>query len=718
MKGLNFIFFSINIGLLLLCTSLQAQDSYHVYLDTFLQNQYNLPAVPQWILPNTETATQAVAYNYSGTTTNFNPGSQPFSLATRRTVTTGQNPWDAGSLYPNTWPINPGDQCLLVLWMRSETPSAKVNIYAEHSSTYDKQVISTVKVSNTWKLYAAPFTSNASFTAGLLNLGLHLAYDNQVIEFGGMACLNYKNLINFDQLPVLLNNDTYPGMEPNAPWRAAAANSIEQIRKANLGVQVLAPDGQVLAGAPVRVEMLQHAFKFGTAVVSNKFNGGWDYDPVYEEKLLNLDGAGHGFNEVVFENDLKWPGWEGEWFSTKTELQSDVQWLKNQGISIRGHNLIWPSWTYSPSDINPFITPVYLKKRIREHLKDILSYPGIGTEMEDWDVLNEITANVEYANLLAGTPGYNTGRELYAEIFKQADTLAPNSVLYLNDYVAIELGDVTNLGVETWKSRLDELLAAGAPVEGIGFQGHFSASPTGIPRVKEIYDEFYNTYGLEAKVTEYDINQLVPQAVQANYMRDFLTVTFAHPSLKGFLMWGFWDGAHWLGNAPMFREDWSLKPSGQAFIDLVFHNWWTDTTGVTNAAGAFNLRGFKGKYRITVTCPDGSTQVQEVQLNNDQNITLQAACLVATHETTSIPLELQILPNITQEQAIVRWNPLGLKDPITLRCIDRSGKLMQQSVVEGMQGHFEISVQHWPAGTYVVHLISESQQQTVEFVKN
>ena len=27
---------------------------------------------------------------------------------------------------------------------------------------------------------------------------------------------------------------------------------------------------------------------------------------------------------------------------------------------------------------------------------------------------------------------------------------------------------------------------------------------------------------------------------------------FSHPATNGFLMWGFWDGAHWKDNAPYF----------------------------------------------------------------------------------------------------------------------------------------------------------------------
>jgi hypothetical protein len=64
-------------------------------------------------------------------------------------------------------------------------------------------------------------------------------------------------------------------------------------------------------------------------------------------------------------------------------------------------------------------------------------------------------------------------------------------------------------------------------------------------------------------------------------------------------MWGFWDPRHWLGNSPLFRKDWSLKPSGQAWMDLVFNQWWTKVRTATNSEGACQTRGFLGDYSIT-----------------------------------------------------------------------------------------------------------------------
>ena len=53
----------------------------------------------------------------------------------------------------------------------------------------------------------------------------------------------------------------------------------------------------------------------------------------------------------------------------------------------------------------------------------------------------------------------------------------------------------------------------------------------------------------------------------------------------------------------MFRRDWSLKPNGGAYEDLVFKQWWTNADGKTATSGTFTTRGFLGDYEIEVSSP-------------------------------------------------------------------------------------------------------------------
>ena len=77
-------------------------------------------------------------------------------------------------------------------------------------------------------------------------------------------------------------------------------------------------------------------------------------------------------------------------------------------------------------------------------------------------------------------------------------------------------------------------------------------------------------------------------------------VTFSHPSLEGVIMWGFWEGRHWYPDAALYRKDWSIKPNGKAWEDLVLRQWRTEVTGKSDNKGKFSTRGFLGTYKIEV----------------------------------------------------------------------------------------------------------------------
>jgi len=44
-------------------------------------------------------------------------------------------------------------------------------------------------------------------------------------------------------------------------------------------------------------------------------------------------------------------------------------------------------------------------------------------------------------------------------------------------------------------------------------------------------------------------------------------------------------------DAALYREDWSPKPAGEAWEDLVFDHWWTDERGKTDDGGTLGGGG-------------------------------------------------------------------------------------------------------------------------------
>jgi hypothetical protein len=90
------------------------------------------------------------------------------------------------------------------------------------------------------------------------------------------------------------------------------------------------------------------------------------------------------------------------------------------------------------------------------------------------------------------------------------------------------------------------------------------------------------------------------EELQADFTRDFLILSFSHPSVVGVQHWGFWENAHWRPPAAMYRADWSEKPNARIYKDLVLKQWRTDLSGKTDTAGRFAQRGFHGDYVITI----------------------------------------------------------------------------------------------------------------------
>ena len=99
-------------------------------------------------------------------------------------------------------------------------------------------------------------------------------------------------------------------------------------------------------------------------------------------------------------------------------------------------------------------------------------------------------------------------------------------------------------------------------------------------------------------ITEFDMETSDP-ALHADFTRDLMTLAFSHPSVEGFVFWGFWEGRQSIPGAAMYDENWTTKPAGEIYRDLVLGRWWTDDVALTNVDGELLTRAFLGDYVIT-----------------------------------------------------------------------------------------------------------------------
>jgi uncharacterized protein (TIGR03437 family) len=503
-------------------------------------------------------------------------------------VAASANPWDIRPRCFTTQPAKQNDVVAVTFWMRTLAAPNDLGLTSfvleRNDSPYTKSVTYTAAAGSQWKQFEVPFTMAETYAANAYNFSFWVTFPNQEIEIGGLAILDYGPGVAFSSLG--LTTWPYDERAPDSPWRAAAAQRIERYRKGDIVVLARDDAGRPIPGAQVHTRMKRHAFGFGSAIAGDVIQRTDATGQNYRDAIKRL------FNKVVTENALKWPPFES---TGRQQADYMLPWFAANGIQmVRGHNVIWPAATYLPADVQAMLkaSPVdaaALRTRINRHLADVMAFTK--GKVTEWDVLNEAYTNKDLQAVL--------GDSEMASWFVQARAADPAVKLYINDYNILEAGGYDIQHINGYSQIIRNLLAAGAPVDGIGLQSHFDSNVTPPSRVIELLDQFA-AFGRDLQVTEFDVS-VADEQVQAEYTRDFLTACFSHPAIKGFMMWGFWEGAHWKPQAAMIRRDWSTKPNYTVWNDLLYSQWWTDVRGATASDGSWRTRGFLGDYEIEIT---------------------------------------------------------------------------------------------------------------------
>jgi endo-1,4-beta-xylanase len=523
---------------------------------------------------------------------------QPFTRGVRITTAgTGSNVYDAQLGWNTAAAVSQGDLLLLTFWARRLSPldgrtiDAQVVMERNGGDYLHSLTCSFPNDTASWQRYSVPFRAAASHAAGEARVAFQFSIGPQSFEIGGVSLSNYGQAVS----PGTLNTAFYyPGREAGAPWRAQAAARINQIRKGPMTVNVVNCLGEPVEGANVQVTLTRHAFGFGTAIASNVLVGSGANADAYRAAVTA------NFSSAVIENHLKWPVWES-W--GRSDALASIDWLNARGIRTLGHNLIWPSFGYMPADCAG-LTATALRGRIDAHFADILN--ATRGKLTEWDVINEPYSEYAVQGRIGGVPGVaaSSGVLPNGEMvrwFQNARAIDPAIGLALNDYNVLEGVDPNHraytMEVVRW------LLASNAPVTRLGLQGHFGAAIIPIPELERRIATLM-TLPVRMSITEFDLD-ILDESLQADYTRDVLTLIFSQERFDEFLVWGFWEGAHWLPNGAMFRMDWSPKPNAAAWRDLIYNQWHTSVSGVTDAAGRMSTAAFYGQCRIEVTLPGG-----------------------------------------------------------------------------------------------------------------
>lgn len=526
-------------------------------------------------------------------------GAEGFSSALRATttaVTPGQ-PWTPQLSLVVPVETRAGQWVRFRFWARSANGSRIGLIHELNAAPNTKALDTVVRLTPEWQEFAFAYLATV-FPARTAALRVRLGLDVGSIEFAGWRLEDWGSQ---DTPPPTIGFDVYGGQTANDDWRAAAEERIRQIRMGGLRVKVVDAEGQPVAGATVAVEQLRHAFRFGTAIADGPLFANTADGERYRQTIRRL------FNYAVLENALKWDFQGGNGWPTASRM---LDWCADNGLPVRGHNLLWPSYRYLPASVRN-LRGEQLRQAVEMRVKDASSRTKGRVVL--WDVVNEAVTNTEVLQ--------DGGRDLLWKSFQWARQMDPDAGLVYNDYnISNVRGGASDAQRNGILRVIRELIDNGAPLTMLGDQGHMSVPLTPIPRVLETWDEL-GQFGLPLEVTEFDValGGIRDEEAQARYMADYLTAAFSHPQMQSFLWWGFWDGAHWLSaqGAGMYRRDWSPRPMVEVYERLVLGAWWSREQGETEETGQWERRLFLGRHRVTVRRGESVTET-EIELTEPE----------------------------------------------------------------------------------------------------
>ncbi|EFQ33822.1 glycosyl hydrolase family 10 [Colletotrichum graminicola M1.001] len=311
---------------------------------------------------------------------------------------------------------------------------------------------------------------------------------------------------------------------------------------------------------------------FGTAVGEGQVN-----DATYRAVVNNKNE----FGSLVPENGQKWQGTEpsrGSFSFSNADIVPNI--AKANGQILRCHTLTWhsqlPNWVSSGQWTAATLTSV-----IETHISNVMKhYLG---QCYAWDVVNEAADD---DGSWRTSVFYNVlGTSFLPISFRAAKAADPNTKLqsltstrYYNDYNLEYNGAKTNRVYEA----VTIVQNAGAPIDGVGFQGHLIVGSTPSRSALATVLRRFTALNLEVAYTELDIrHSSIPasSSAQATQGNDYVNVVGSCLDVDGCVgvtIWGFTDKYSWIpgtfpgtGDALLWDSNYNKKPAYTSVSSLL-----------------------------------------------------------------------------------------------------------------------------------------------------
>ncbi len=391
-------------------------------------------------------------------------------------------------------------------------------------------------------------------------------------------------------------------------------------RKATVKVQLKDAGGRPIANTAVRAEQKTHKFLFGCGAFDVMGCVMPDDMPMFPganpemmkrmkassiermEKFIKL----FNYGTIPFY----WGGYERKEGEPNQKMtMAQAQWLKDHGITVKGHPLCWHTvcadWlmNYSNEDI--------LKKQLARVHREVSTYKGL---IDMWDVINEVVIMPvfdKYDNAVTRICKEYGRFKLVKEVFEAAYAENPGATLLINDFNTSQ----------SYEILVEGLLEMGVPISAIGIQSHQHQGYWGLEKLHSVLERFEH-FGLPIHFTENTLisGEIMPAYIedlndwqvdewpstpdglerQAREASEMYTELFAHPLVEAITTWDLTDGKWLKAPSGVLTVDNKEKPVYDALMGLIHGEWETKDTFVTDENGVATITGFKGEYDLAV----------------------------------------------------------------------------------------------------------------------
>ena len=450
-----------------------------------------------------------------------------------------------------------------------------------------------------------------------------------------VKAINPSGLSSEDEINLTIKNlPEYIAVESD--WLDTYQKRINQIRRGDLTFKILDEENSPIENAYVKIKLLRHEFDWGSAIDNYYRKLNTDEYNWLKKEFLQL------FNKAVFENEFKWFAMEPQNGTMNFEnVDADLAWAEINDINYRGHTLIWGGWR---DDQNPIWTHPEIKDGVKDTTVNRLTKAELvnacstrvaetisnyKTRINEFDVINEPIHEKYLSSYIGESINWNA--------YKWAKEANKNSKLYVNDFNILMGGSA-----EVYKKTIQQLLSNGAPIDGIGIQGHLGSTLNW--QVIRANIDLLSELGLPIKITEFDMeSESLDENTQAFYYDLMMRLAFSHKNINGFIFWGFYDKIHWKKNAGLIDKNKNYKESYKVVDYLIHDLWTTNSSNVTDQSGIVTFdSSYFGKYLVEVETASGDSESFTLDYFADQKdntITLRTNfrnILMSEGETNSL----------------------------------------------------------------------------------